>query len=571
MKPITLKAKKFEGLKKVDVTFDQPLSVVLGINGAGKTSVADAFRYASGAPVRSLPFKESGDLGFDGDDYSVEVGVGKKSLKATKSGRPKESEVKEVLGVSKKAVEFCLDSDKMLAVQPKDLKDLLAEVLQLEYDWKAACEERGCEKHKLAVLPKEAKKAAKEAAERRAACKQEKVEEPEDEEVEVRGGTAKLSEIPLAAIEKSIEEKEAEYETAVGRHASILDRRLDDASRTQAEDELQDLQQRLEAIPDVAPDKERLAEIEKEKLHLQEQHNEMQLRQKEIQAACGKAEEVLGVELCPKCRKLVDSRLSKGKGQDRAIEGKLAKTVEKITDLIKEEGRLSAKVDAVEDERELRNKIRKLKETLESQTNIEDLEALKTQLDEFQERLQFGRRLRDKLRDYHNALEAYNKAQENSEVAQAEWDAWDKIAKTIPEVEKAGVASGMDPYRAAIAKYQVLDGEIEISEDLVVRYAGRRYELLSDSERYRVNLVLYFGVVEMFDFPFALVDRGDIVVTDVYKDKMLKALVTVASQRPVIFLQARLNDEEIEEAAKRKVSGIGFYHVVGQTVKRLAS
>jgi hypothetical protein len=571
MKPITLKAKKFEGLKKVNITFDQPLSMVFGINGAGKTSLADALRYASGAPVRSLPFKESGDLGLDGDNYTVELGVGKKSLKATKTGRPKESEITEVLGVSKKAVEFCLDSDRMLAADPKKLKGLLEEVLQLEYDWKAACAEEGCDKKKLAVLPKEAKKAAKEAEARRAACKADQVEEPEDEDVEVRGGTAKLSEIPLDAIEQSIREKEAEYEQAVGKHACIFDRRLDDAGRTQAEDELQELRAKIEAAPDVDAEKAKLRELEQEKAKLMAEHNQLQLRQKEIQAMCGKAEEILDIKFCPKCKKLVESRLLKGQGQDQAIEGSLAKLVERIRDLTTEVGRLTAKLDAVEDLGEARARLRELERLLESDMSDEDLAAIKATIDELQERLRFGRGLRDKLRDYHNALEAYNQAQDNSEVAQVEWNAWDKIAKTIPEVEKAGVASGLDPYREALAKYDVLDGAIEISDDLGITYAGRRIELLSDSERYRVNLVLYFGVVELFGFPFALVDRGDIVVTDVYKDKLLKALVTVASQRPVLFLQARLNDKEIEETAKKEVKGIGFYHVVKQTVKRLSA
>ena len=568
MKPITLKGKKWLGLKSFDVTFDQPLSIVQGENGTGKTSLADAFRYLLGAPVRTVPVKENAVLGHCGDPFSLNLGLNGHELKASKSSRPKVAEIESIVGVSRKAIDFCVNSDRMLEANPKELKDLLAEVLQLDFDWRAECIKRGCDEQKVKVLPKEPKKAIKDASDRRAECKEVEVEEPDDEEVAVRGGMARLSEVPLDAIEASIAQKEEEYEKVVGRHASILDSSLSGDEKTEAEKELEELKERMESMPDVADEKAKLSEVRKEKEGLQRDHNGLKLRQAEIVSACKKIDEILEVKLCDKCRKLVVSRMAKGKGQDEGIETKMGKIVERVADLTKEEGKLGEKIGSADGFAEIPPRIRELEGLLENRVGVDGLEKLKGQIHELQGRLDVGRALRDKIRDYRNALYAHKQAASHAIAAKEEWAAWDKIVKAIPEAEKEGVAAGLEPLREVIATHKVLDGTIEISDDLDIVYEGRPVILMSDSERYRISLVLYFAILELFKFPFVLVDRGDLVVTKSFKDQLLMDLVAIAAKKPVIFLQARA-DEETKAGAKKTVSGIGFYHVAGQTVKRL--
>ena len=340
-----------------------------------------------------------------------------------------------------------------------------------------------------------------------------------------------------------------------------------------------DIEKTLKSIPDVSSEKEQLQKLSSEKAKLTKEHNTLKLKQKGIEAACGKAEEVLGVKLCDKCKKLVERSMSTGKGQDQAIENKLSKIIERVAEIVKSEGRLNKKIEAG-DVPDPSPRIRELKDMLKSQVDIAGLTALKAEMEELQERLSAGRTLRDKIRDYHNAGKAHENSISEAVAAKVEWDAWDKIVKTIPEAEKAGVAAGLQPLRDAIAGHKILEGDIEISDDLDITYGSRRTELLSDSERYRVNLVLYFAVLELFKFPFALVDRGDLVVTKAFKAQLLKDMAALAQRKPVIFLQARADDEtpgtdafkkKHPKAPTPKVVGIGFYHVAKQTVKRLSA
>ena len=97
--------------------------------------------------------------------------------------------------------------------------------------------------------------------------------------------------------------------------------------------------------------------------------------------------------------------------------------------------------------------------------------------------------------------------------------------------------------------FTFLDGKIEVSEDLEIAYDGRPYSLMSDSEQYRMSLMLHLAVVEMFKFPFVLVDCGEIVVTPAFKASLLQDLRQMATVRPAIYALAK-NDAEIDTMVK---------------------
>jgi len=132
----------------------------------------------------------------------------------------------------------------------------------------------------------------------------------------------------------------------------------------------------------------------------------------------------------------------------------------------------------------------------------------------------------------------------NSENAKlrAEWDA---IAKAIPEIEGQAISSGIGPFREIVERQNILPGKLEVLEGdgVEVAYEGRSLDLLSDSERYRVGLVLQSAIVELFEFPFIVIDRTDILVDLAARAAFSATIFAIAESRPVLYFKAMDPDE----------------------------
>ncbi|GAI49959.1 unnamed protein product, partial [marine sediment metagenome] len=135
-------------------------------------------------------------------------------------------------------------------------------------------------------------------------------------------------------------------------------------------------------------------------------------------------------------------------------------------------------------------------------------------------------------------------------------ESWRVIRTALPKIEKEAVASGLEPLQRILSSFSFLEHEITISSDLEIAYGGRPYRLMSDSEQYRMSIIMHLAVVEMFNFPFVLIDRGDIVITPDFKANLLSDLRAIAATRPVIYSQAKTEVEIAKVVESISAAGI---------------
>jgi len=87
-----------------------------------------------------------------------------------------------------------------------------------------------------------------------------------------------------------------------------------------------------------------------------------------------------------------------------------------------------------------------------------------------------------------------------------------------------------------------------------------------------MSLMLHLAVVEMFQFPFVLVDCGEIVVTPAFKASLLQDLRAMATVRPVIYSLAK-NDAEIDTMVQSigtaKIPDIGVFRMADGKIEEL--
>lgn len=573
---MTLEIEKFGGILEADLAFDKPLSIIQGENGAAKSYITDAIRYVHGVPIRNTKASDRDRLGYNGEDFSIKWGFNGSKLKGSQSSVPKVESVAKAVKVSRKALRYCLESAEFLKTDAKDLlalKALLSEVLQLDLDWKVECINHGCDKDLVGQLPPSMKDALAEAKEERAGCKGGKAEapeKPEDPELPTKSGPKKASEIDLKTLEKAILQVQAQREELAERYGVMkLTPQASEEERKAAIKELKSLNKKLEDLPDATDLQDELDEIIAERMKAEKAYGDLQGRQKAHDEFAKKFKKWLDV-VCVKCKKKIQNLVLKAEGSMETIEKHMAKAVDDVAELQKREEKARKQI-AKSDATDIVARIAELKPLTVEGASDEEIKEIKDQMDAIDARLDGGRRTRDAIRDYLHALADYNRTVASQKDQKVQWAAWDRICKAIPEVEKGGVAAGLDPLRKIMAEHKILEGEIAISDDLEISYDGRPIDLLSKAERYIVSLAPYLAVLELFEFPFVLIDDGDFIVTKSLRAKLQGVLVAIAEIKPVIFLQAR-PDDETEAVAKiiTPDKGIALYQVKDGKVRRLA-
>lgn len=571
MSELKIKAKNFLGIKEVDLTIDKPLTIIQSENGEGKSSLVDAIRLVLGVEVRNTKAKDRNRLGRNGGKFSIAFALNGTTLRGSATAIPTIADVATKLGVSRKAVPYCLDSSRFLTASPKDLKALFAEVLQLDYDWKAACVEAGCDAELVKPLPATMKTALNAATEIRAESNPgDAPEMPEDPDVTLKNGTIKkASGISIDTVETALHKCESEMKTLVERHAVIFDKHVSDEERKAAQLELAEIEKKIEAVPDVTEVQTKLSEIQRKETKLQLEYSKAKGGQDEHKKLQTKLREWLELDLCQKCNRKITQHELKGVGAIDTLETQLAKITGRMADIQNQRHKLNKKLQ-VEDTSEMRSRRRQLKDLLDVQTPQENTEEVKKRIDALQIRIDAGRALRDTVRDYHMSVRQHKtKGGEYNELMNL-WQRWHLICKTIPEIEKGAVATGLEPLRAILAEHRVLEGDVEIDDDLNILYDGRPIDLMSKAERYIVSLAPYLATLELFQFPFVLIDDGDYVVTKQLKTRLLLVMRKIAQSKPVIFLQARPDDETETAAKKLKSQDITIYTMRDGEARRLA-
>ncbi len=569
---LELKASGFIGIKKAHLKFDKPLTIIHGENGSCKSSILDGIKYVHGVPIRNTKASGRERLAHDEDLFDLQWICNKKKLKGTASSIPTVASVEKAVGVSRKALPFCLDPAAFLLAGADALKDLFREVLNLDMDWKKACIKLECSKDLLGMLTNDMKIALKEAKERRAECKGGKGEEPtapDDPEITVKGGTKRASEINLEALEKAIAQVEAKHLELVEEHAVVLDAGVPEKERKAAQKEIEKLKKEIDSKPDTATLQAKLEESTERKIKEEQKHNELVARQK-VHNDLQKKFKEWDVDFCGACKKKLEHFILKEQGSIEGIDKHMAVAIDKIAALVQKENKFREQlVDA--DTGELGNRIAELEITAAEPISDEEIQKLKDRVEAMDKRLAAGRVTRDAVRDYCGGVVEYELAVAQYQKQSGEWEAWDRICKAIPAVEKDGVTAGLNPLRKIMAKHGVLEGVVSISDDLEFSYDGRPFDLLSKAERYIVSLAPYFATIELFKFPFVIVDDGDFIVTKKLRARLQGVLMAIAKVKPVIFAQA-VNAEDTAKAAE-KVKGskvIALYQAGEGTAERIA-
>lgn len=533
-----LKIRNFLGIEEADITF-KPLTLIQGENAQGKSSIADAIRVAFGLSVRGILQKDKKSLTRIGTDrWEVILQLGNASLKASTSLAPRMSIVEGAVGVQKRILPYCLDADLFLNTTPKELQQLLGEMFTTS-GWKDKLKEKGIPEDYIFQLPESPKKAIKFAEDQRAENRIQEPTPPED--IEVKKGV-KASQCDIKKMDDKIQELRKELNDKIALHGAYLLGNKKDKDKIL--EKVEALQKEIEEIEEKKQEKTRL-EIEKEKIvnkidELDKQTAPTHLIDKDI------AEKIRSV-ICKRCQPKFDALINQ-KTDNKEIEKKIEALMEQGEEIMKKIKAIEIPDNYEEKKVELKRLKEDLKEEEETQMTAEEFEELKKEIDALDKRITTGRKIRDVVFSYNVKLQDYNSEMIIYQGKKEKWELWDKVAKTIPEAVKEDQSKDREGLRDLLKQQNILEGEVDITDDFRIVYNDLPISFLSDTERYRVCLVVYNAILELYNFPFMLIDRGEILITKELKKALLTDLLNISKHRTVIFIQARPRSEVIEKS-----------------------
>jgi len=565
-----LRVKNFIGLKEAEVSFTTPLSIVMGENAAGKTSLRDSIFACLGLTVREVKAKDKKILG---DRWITELEGEDWKFKASSSQTPNAGSVADALGVSRKALPYCLDPDILRSKNPSDLKELLSEVLQLEFDWKQALRERlGDEYTDLIneLIDSDIKKAAKYAATERASRKQTEGSPPEDVILREEPTVLRCSDDGiLEKIENAIEKVQAELDSKLQKYGEITIN-ITDEEKKELMEEMDGLRKSIDSAKDR---RERYDEYLKKKNVLLKAVGDAELKLEQeasklrnVETTTNILSQLKDIDFCEDCRKKVAFKTSFDQGAMEQIQKKV-KTAEEALENATKAGNELKEVKPPQNSEELIRRLSQIENDIElADTPDEVRQELSKNIDDLRDRLKKGKEMRDKIIEYNARLEQHRKSEASNAANKEAWERWNTICHTLPELEKESIGSGIDPLREIISQQAILPGDVEIDEDLNITYHGRPMPMLSDTEKYRLCIVFQSAILELFQFPFCLIDRGDLIISDELKKSLTADLTRIAKIRPVIFIQAK-RKADVENMKSSKFAS--YYWIENGTVKKL--
>jgi len=570
---IELKATRFIGIDHAHLVFDAPLNIIMGENAQGKSSLRDAVLYSLGHMVRGIKKKDNDQLG-SGSQWKTEFSIGNNRFRASRSTSPKIDDVSGALGVSRKALPFCLDPDLILEAKPKDLQVVLQEVLNAEQDWQEYLKERLDSEYHGYIEEFSGftvKEVIKEAEKKRAENKQLNIPEP-PEDILLIDGEKKVytsDQSILPKIEKQLSSLKNDLEEKLEKYGA--------AKLSLPEDEIERLEDELATLNDAMIEhEERKARYnnyleEKKKLHKEADKSEAkyaveQKRINEIEAKEETFEKALNVNLCQDCREKLLAAFSFDKGRKQQLQKKTAAAEREMQKILEKANKLKEPEDPG-DVSDMKARVAEIKAELKSaNTGDGDVETMKDDIDKLRDRIEKGEDMRDKILKYQNDLKSHQMIAKENENRESNWHIYDDIAKTLQAMEKESVGSGLQPFLEKVHEQNILDGDISIDEDLNVLFNERPHTMLSTTEQYRLSLVLYFAVLRLFEFPFCMIDNGDLIVTEDIKKLIVKDLIRVSEFMPVIFIQAKTKAFAEKVKSTQKTN---YFWVEGGTVKKL--
>mgnify|MGYP006274791983 CR=1 FL=1 len=196
--------------------------------------------------------------------------------------------------------------------------------------------------------------------------------------------------------------------------------------------------------------------------------------------------------------------------------GSKTKEINSLEDYIKE---LDEEIEEIKEKHqkvERKNKIEKELEEIQNkieqqEQNEQELHEVEKRLNELNQSIEKGQEILEQMEKRQELLEAkddYIKLQEKIEN-------WDFIAKALGSNEGSIIDEilneGLEPVRKRMNVMSIFDEDVELTRDIDIVVGGRKVEMLSPSELWRVNLIFKEAVTHFADLPFLIVDGVEIL------------------------------------------------------------
>jgi predicted ATP-dependent endonuclease of OLD family len=598
MKVTRIHAEHFLGYDSLDLELPEKISVFVGKNGSGKSSILDAIRAAFLGTARCIPRGDSSTLGRDGHNWSVELDLVKgetnRTIRRTATTLSKVDDGKKIkvaqadldraLG-DPKALEAALDvwkATKMTSADRQALVFKLAKVKVSEEELK----EKGLlhPDVRRQALVGNWKKAESTAAELKRAEKRVlenlNSEPPDDAEIQLKQVT-KLSEISddmLRAMKAKVAELQ-QQERDLTREVGRLEGRTQASAEGLAE-RATELQAEIDALTaknlptrhleakQAIKDEKALRDAVAESLEkIRLKRHNAGMGKDDCEHDIGIVEKAGAMHACPICGdeheaeaspeevKKLKASLAEAESTIKDCDEKLEqgeaaheKHEARLIDLRAEAQDLKAEDDRHADlQRELKETEAKI-ETAAEPSTAEDLAKANGDLEKAQTSLGRGRLIVRQVETYRSGVEAHKDEQGRRQVLADNALAYEAMEKLCRPggLRSELLAPTLDPIRERLSGWsQILPFEIELTDDFNIRVirdgASMSLDLCSASEQWRVSLAVADALAQLAGLRFLALDEVSLLDKS-SRNTVIRTLVHLADDYDQVIACAVLNE-----------------------------
>lgn len=549
MKIQRLKLKDFGLFQDEEIRFEKPLTLILGLNATGKSTIADAILMALTGGARFNLKKDAARFTRTGaKEFELEADAAAPSHEDSLQIRRlpdrcnhTKADIEAFLGASEAVIRAAFDVHSFLNLDTQERKKLLFRLLGLELTPESLApilKDAGVPEpimREITRQPMNPKKLQDYCVEKRRQGKRDREAlegaqtwDPEAS-VETHKGSRKIKGLPLETVRDVEKALEADYQKAV----ETLGLAKIGCSEDEVKAEIAEVEGTIEKAKKVQAERlgveKKLAAV-RDKVRRERQTRENNIKQA---AACQATAEnhesyamalaqsegrcpICGVKLEPEAAKTRVTELHRKAQESTAQARSYSQVAEtqrtEIVSLEKEEaGLLLAFKQETQSMEPLLARRRELQLEL-AKTGAIDLAGLENTVDDLQAR-------RGKARTALVAIEAWHKAKEVStsgieavKCKAVEIEAWDRAEKIFAPDGAVGrkVVEGIGPVLARL-KSQILLAPVEIDDDLAITVGRVPERALSTSERYRLGLVMADALAQLSGVRFLVLDEFSVL------------------------------------------------------------
>jgi len=538
-----LKLKNFTCFEDEEIVFSKPVSVFLGPNGSGKTSIRDAIQFILTGQARYRLKKNAEKLVRSGaEKMAIEMSIGGTTIRRSPTScTHTKKDIEALVGCEETVLGAALEVETFLHLDRDERKKLLYRLLGIELDRDsilAILKAEGIPELYIAELvqqedlsPKalEAYAVAQRRADKRLA--QNDMDFDPEATVTTAGGPKRIKDLDPDKLSRALEKLAAEHQDYVEQLGLLKLGNIEELKtrRAEVEAELARLREERKRITDSAA---RTAvnrkALEKAKRTVAAKREALERIQKVCDRLLAKMEALDGWKRgkcpyiadieCPITDEQVQATAKGYLAESQKIEPMLEKAKREykeaetalrqaeaacLGDARDTEGAIiDAKIDSLEAERE------HLAEAIGKTGNLGSFEELSAKIEELNKRIEQGREIIGQVQAWRRQREEYERAVKQKQTALEGAEVWDRIARIFAPDGIIGrkVAEGLKPVRERLRAQKLLQN-VEIGDDMRLSVGGIDEVALSRSERFRLGLVVSDALIRLSGLRFLVVDE----------------------------------------------------------------